>query len=149
MWEAGLCSRRLLVCSFLRKEGKRILGVIFSSKLFSGRAPKGKELLTLYLGGATDREILELSDERILEIVQEELKEILGIGSFDFHHIQRWKRAIPQYTLGYGKYIELAKEMEEVHRGLFLTGNYLSGVSVADCIRYSKKKAEEVREFLE
>ncbi len=131
-----------------RKEGKRILGVIFSSKLFPGRAPEGKDLLTVYLGGATDREVIELSDERILEIVERELKEIFGIPGFDFAHIKKWKRAIPQYTIGYQKYLDLAREMEEIHKGLFLTGNYLSGISVADCIRYSAVKARDVAEFL-
>ncbi len=132
-----------------RKEGKRILGVIFSSRLFPGRAPGGKDLLTVYLGGATDREVIDLSEEALLETVERELKEIFQIPGIDFAHVKKWKRAIPQYTIGYQKYLDLAKEMEEIHRGLFLTGNYLSGVSVADCIRYSAVKAGEVREFLE
>jgi len=127
-----------------RREGKRILGVIFSSKLFVGRAPEGKELLTIYIGGATDRDIIHLSDEEIVEIVERELKDILGIDSLDFIHVQKWKRAIPQYTLGYGKYLDLAKEMEEIHKGLFLTGNYLSGISVADCIRYSEETVRKI-----
>ncbi len=131
-----------------RREGKRILGVVFASKIFKGKAPEGRELLTVYLGGATDREVMELSEEEIKEIVERELREILGVGSVEFMHVKRWKRAIPQYTLGYGKYLDLAREMEEIHRGLFLTGNYLSGVSVADCIRFSKRVASKVEEFL-
>ena len=131
-----------------RKEGKRILGVIFSSKLFPGKAPEGRELLTIYLGGATDREIIELSEENILDLVEKELKEVLGVEGIEFSHVKKWKRAIPQYTLGYGKYLDLAKEMEEVHQGLFLTGNYLSGISVADCVRFSKETAQRVGQFL-
>ncbi len=131
-----------------RKEGKRILGVIFSSKLFPKRAPEGRELLTVYLGGATDRDIINLPEEEILKTVERELGEILGIKAVEFTHIKKWKRAIPQYTLGYGKYIDLAMEMENTHRGLFLTGNYLSGVSVADCIRYSATVTKKVEEFL-
>ena len=131
-----------------RKEGKRILGVIFSSRLFPGRAPEGRELLTVYLGGATDREVIDLSEEALLEIVDRELREIFQIPGLEFAHVKKWKRAIPQYTIGYQKYLDLAKEMEQIHRGLFLTGNYLSGVSVADCVRYSAVKAREVAEFL-
>ncbi len=131
-----------------RREGKRILGVIFSSKLFPGRAPEGKDLLTVYLGGATDRDVIDLPEEEILDTVERELKDIFSIPGFDFAHVKKWKRAIPQYTIRYQKYLDLAKEMEEIHRGLFLTGNYLSGVSVADCIRYSSLKAREVAEFL-
>lgn len=131
-----------------RKEGKRTLGVIFSSKLFPERAPEGRELLTIYLGGATDRDVVELPDEKIVGIVKSELRDMFGIPGLEFFHVKKWKRAIPQYTIGYQKYIDLAKEMEQIHKGLFLTGNYLSGVSVADCIRYSAVKAKEVVEFL-
>ncbi len=132
-----------------RNQNIRILGVIFSSKLFESRAPEGKDLLTVYMGGATDREILNLSDEEIGETALRELKNILKTDNLEILKITRWKRAIPQYTLGYGKYLELAREMEKDHPGLFLTGNYLGGVSVADCIRHSKEVSERVIRFLE
>ena len=132
-----------------RKENRRILGTIFSSKLFRGRSPGGKELLTVYMGGATDRSVINMSDEEISETASRELKEILGIPLPEVLRITRWKRAIPQYTLVYGKYINLAKEMEETHSGLFLTGNYLGGISVADCIRRSHEVAEKVIRFLQ
>ncbi|HIC96834.1 MAG TPA: protoporphyrinogen oxidase [Aquificaceae bacterium] len=131
-----------------KKAGKRTLGIIFSSQLFPKRAPEGKELVTVYMGGAMDPGVVELSEESIEEIVLRDLEDILGVRNVDFIHIKRWKRAIPQYTIGYGKYIELAREMEEHHRGLFLTGNYLSGVSVADCIKFSGITARKVRDFL-
>jgi len=132
-----------------RVEGKRILGTIFSSKLFPGRSPEGKELLTLYMGGATDREAIKLSDEEIISIVSDELREILDIQDPEVIRITRWKRAIPQYTIGYGKFLKLAEELENTHRGLFLTGNYLGGISVADCIRRSGEVADRVIRFLQ
>lgn len=131
-----------------RVEKKRILGAMFMSKLFPGRAPQGKELLTVFLGGATDREVIELSEEEIENIVERELKEILQIDCIDFMHVQKWKRAIPQYTLGYDRFLNLAQEMEKDYPGLFLTGNWLYGVSTADCIRASKKVAQKVLSFL-
>ncbi len=132
-----------------RVEGKRILGVIFSSKIFPGRSPEGKDLLTVYLGGATDREVVELSEEEILETVERELREILGVPGIEFGRVKVWKRAIPQYTVGYGRFLKLAEDMERDYKGLFLAGNYIGGVSVADCIRNSKKVAEKVLRFLE
>ena len=131
-----------------RVEGKRILGAMFMSKLFPERAPQGRELLSVFLGGATDREVLELSEEEIIEVVERELKEVLKVESIDFVRIHKWKRAIPQYTVGYDKYLNLAKEMERDYPGLFLTGNWLYGVSMADCIRASAKVAERVEAFL-
>jgi len=131
-----------------RVEGKRILGAMFMSKIFPGRAPEGKELLTVFLGGATDREVIELTEEEIEKLVEREIKEILNVQKIDFMHVQKWKRAIPQYTPGYDKFLNLAKEMEKDYTGLFLTGNWLYGVSTADCIRASKKVAEKVISFL-
>ncbi|MFN3946628.1 MAG: protoporphyrinogen oxidase [Aquificaceae bacterium] len=131
-----------------RVEKKRMLGVLFSSQIFRGRAPENKELLTVYLGGATDPEVIDYEDEEIYSLVEKELKEILSVNNVSFLNLTRWKKAIPQYTLGYGKYLELAKTLEEENPGLFLTGNYLYGVSVADCIRASYQVAQKVREFL-
>ncbi len=131
-----------------RKEGKRILGVIFSSNLFPDKAPVGKNLLTVYIGGATDREAVELDDAFIESLVRKELGDILGLEDVGILSIKRWKKAIPQYNLGYGKYLQLAEEMEENHPGLFLTGNYRFGVSVADCIKASKTVAQRVLNFL-
>ncbi|GAB6065359.1 protoporphyrinogen oxidase [Aquifex pyrophilus] len=131
-----------------RVEGKRILGAMFMSKLFPGRAPEGKELLSVFLGGATDREIIELSDEEITAIVEKELHEILPIKDIHYIRIDRWKRAIPQYNVGYGKFLELAKEMEKDYPGLFLTGNWLYGVSMNSVIKASEGVAKKVESFL-
>ncbi|WP_461830118.1 protoporphyrinogen oxidase [Aquifex sp.] len=131
-----------------RVEGKRILGAMFMSKLFPARAPEGRELLSVFLGGATDREVIELSDEEILNTVERELKEILNIESVDFARIQRWKRAIPQYNVGYDEYLNLVRDMEKDYPGLFLTGNWIYGVSMGDCIRVSGKVAQNVEGFL-
>ncbi len=131
-----------------RVECKRILGVLFSSQIFKGRSPEGKELLTIYMGGATDPEIIDYEDQEISDIAQRELKETLGVDNVEFLNITRWKKAIPQYTLGYGKYLELAKTLEKESPGLFLTGNYLHGVSVADCIRSSYQVAQRVEDYL-
>ncbi|MCS7277464.1 MAG: protoporphyrinogen oxidase [Aquificaceae bacterium] len=131
-----------------RVENKRILGTLFSSQIFNGRAPEDRELLTVYLGGATDPDIVDYKDDSIYSIVEKELKEILKLESIEFLGITRWKRGIPQYTLGYGKYIELAQSLERETPGLYLSGNYLYGVSVADCIRASYEVSKRVEDYL-
>ncbi|MFN7064695.1 MAG: protoporphyrinogen oxidase [Aquificaceae bacterium] len=131
-----------------RVEGKKILGVLFSSQIFDGRSPEDKELLTIYLGGATDPEVIECEEEEIFSLIEKELKDMMDIKQLEFLNLTKWKRAIPQYTLGYGRYLELARTLEEENPGLFLTGNYLYGVSVADCIRASYEVAERVKGFL-
>ncbi|MDQ7037706.1 MAG: protoporphyrinogen oxidase [Aquificota bacterium] len=132
-----------------RVENRKILGAIFTSRIFKGRAPEDRDLLTVYLGGSTDRSVADMSEEEIAEAVEKDLTEILGVPGVEVIKVKVWKKAIPQYTVGYGKYINLAREMEETFPGLFLTGNYLSGISVPDCIRYSEKVADKVVRYLE
>ena len=48
-----------------RSEGLRVLGTVFNSALFAGRAPDGMACFTSFAGGATDPKLCELSDEEI------------------------------------------------------------------------------------
>ncbi|MEP7037275.1 MAG: protoporphyrinogen oxidase, partial [Acidobacteriota bacterium] len=85
-------------------ENRKILGTIWNSAVFENRAPDGYHLLTTFVGGARNAELFEQSDEELLEIVYRELKDILGLREKpDFTHIKRWRKAIPQYLLGYEK----------------------------------------------
>jgi len=131
-----------------RVEKKRILGVLFSSKLFPGRAPEGKELLTVFIGGATDPQVAQLSEEEIASLAVKEVKEILPLKEAEPLRTYLWKKSIPQYDLGYGEVLELAKSLEEEFPGLFFAGNWVGGVSMGDAIRFSEKVAEKVKAFL-
>ena len=52
-----------------RTEGLRVLGTVFNSSLFAGRAPDGMVALTSFSGGATDPKFCELSDQEITETI--------------------------------------------------------------------------------
>ncbi len=127
-----------------RDQGLKILGVLFPSKIFQGRAKEGYELITAYVGGQTFKEVEGMKEEEILEKVKGEVKEILRVEKFVFERVKLWKRSIPQYELNYGRFFELAKEVEDKFKGIYLGGNYLFGVSTADCIKGGVKKAGEI-----
>ncbi len=112
------------------KERRKILGILFSSSLFPGRAPEGQVLLTVFVGGMPNPKLAFAFDEDLIEIVEKEVETILGSkGRPDFLRIQRWEGAIPQYTLGHRNRIERLKET--LPEGIHLAGSYLSGVSVS------------------
>jgi oxygen-dependent protoporphyrinogen oxidase len=50
--------------------------------------------------------VVEEDDDLISATVEKELKEILGVD-VNILKITKWKKAIPQYNLGYGKFYEL------------------------------------------
>jgi oxygen-dependent protoporphyrinogen oxidase len=125
-----------------RKEGRRTLGCLFLSALFPGRAPAGHAALSAFVGGRTDPEIVTWEDDRIAAQVQAEVGQALGIWSEPvFRLVRRWPRAIPQYEVGHGRFVDLADEIEHDLPGLRIGGNFLSGVSVPDCIRNGMKLA--------
>jgi oxygen-dependent protoporphyrinogen oxidase len=125
-----------------RKEGRRTLGCLFPSALFPGRAPAGHAALSAFAGGRTDPEIVTWEDDRIAAQVQAEVGQALGIRSEPvFRLVRRWPRAIPQYEVGHGRFVDLADEIEHDLPGLRIGGNFLSGVSVPDCIRNGMKLA--------
>jgi oxygen-dependent protoporphyrinogen oxidase len=132
-----------------RTEGLRTLGTLFNSSLFPRRAPAGRALLTSFLGGALDAEILGWPEARVWEIVNAELKRVLGIrGETRSLRLFRYEKAIPQYSLGHRVWRESVRRRLEGLPGLFLTGNYFDGVSVPLSMEHGQRTAYDVIEFV-
>jgi oxygen-dependent protoporphyrinogen oxidase len=125
-----------------RSEGIRVLGTIWNTSLFPKRSPKEKILLTNFIGGAYDNEAIKLTDTELSQIVGEELKKILGIKAQPtLVNIHRYQKAIPQYNIGHLSRLSIIESELKKQPNLYLTGNYLQGVSVGDCISRGKKLA--------
>lgn len=125
-----------------RARGYNILGSIWSSATFNGRAPEGKVAFTTMLGGARNSDILKYNDRELLEMAMRDLRFILGIDEKpDFVQIIRHTKAIPQYTVGHQSHIEAVQENLKGIPGLYLAGNYINGVSVGHCIAEATKLA--------
>ncbi len=126
-----------------RGEGLRVLGCLFPSEIFPGRAPERHVALTAFLGGRTDPKVLDWDDGRIAGLAESELRRALGLrGAPLLRIVRRWPRAIPQYELGHGRFVELAGRLEAELPGLHLGGNFLRGISVPDCLRNAAALAE-------
>jgi protoporphyrinogen/coproporphyrinogen III oxidase len=128
-----------------RKEGLRSLGCLFPSELFPGRAPEDHVALAAFAGGRTDPEIVSWDEDRIAGTLVDELRGPLSLqGEPDFRLVRRWPRAIPQYEVGHGRFVERAREIEHALPGLHLSGNFLGGVSVPNCIQNGTELAERM-----
>jgi oxygen-dependent protoporphyrinogen oxidase len=118
-----------------KKENFHILGTLFSSSLFPGRAPNGEVLLTTYIGGARQPEFARLAEKELVALVMSDLQKLLGVhGDPIFIHRAFFEKAIPQYNIGYGRYKELMAEIEQKNPGLYFAGNFRNGISLSDCI---------------
>lgn len=114
-------------------EQRRALGVLFSSTMFSGRAPDGTVLLTAFVGGARFRG--ELDGARAATLAREEVAALLAPNArpvFELHHV--WPLGIPQYNLGHEAVEAALAELESANPGLIVAGSYRTGVAVGQCL---------------
>lgn len=131
---------------------RKVLGSIWTSSVFSGRAPVEKVLLTTFIGGAGYKKVIEQSEEEIKNITSKELCEILRIedqSCVETIHIKKYENAIPQYTLGHVERVMHIEELMNKNSGLFFTGNYLYGISLNDAIKTSKEVVQKIKKYLD
>ncbi|HYR43354.1 MAG TPA: protoporphyrinogen oxidase [Terriglobia bacterium] len=132
-----------------RSERLHLLGTIFSSALFPGRAPNGRVLLTSFLGGSFEPEVLSWSDDRVWDVVCSELQQVLGSETKpEPVGLRRHQHALPQYNIGHERWVASLKSELQRTSGLFISANYLEGASVPACIEQGEKTAHQVAEYL-
>ena len=128
-----------------RSEGLRTLGALWETSIYPNRAPAGKALLRVILGGALDREAVTLGDEDLVQTVRQELEQTMGIRvAPEFVRITRHPRGIPQYERGHLARLQRIEALTAAHPGLFLAGNSYRGVSMNACIADADRVAEAV-----
>lgn len=113
----------------------RILGALFVSSVFEGRAPADCATITCYIGGMRNPSLFDKSDEELESIAMEDLEALIGLkGKPIFKRIFRHKNAIAQYNVGYGDILEEMREVEKDFPTIKLLGAYRGGVGVSSCI---------------
>lgn len=127
------------------KERPAVLGSLFSSTMFAGRAPDGAVLLTTFVGGLRDPAKAAADDTELARAVGNELARLVGARSAPLWcEVTRWERAIPQYTLGHLQRIAAVESLEQQVPGLYFCANYRGGVSIGDCVKSGHATAERI-----
>ncbi len=122
-----------------------ISGAQFCSTMFSGRAPSDHVSISCYVGGARNPELANMPETELVNMVHRELSDLLGIrGEPVLSHCHRWPRGLPSYTLGHDARRQVIETTNQRVPGLFLTGNYLQGVSMTNCLEASSVTAGRV-----
>jgi protoporphyrinogen/coproporphyrinogen III oxidase len=129
-----------------RSSGLGILGTVWNSSLFPGRAPEGEALLTSFVGGATNPGAIGKSPDQLVSQVHRELSPLLGLRKEPvFSNVTIWQRAIPQYNLGHTARIAAIESLRTRFPGLYFSGNYLNGPAIGTCVEHAMKVADEIR----
>lgn len=126
-----------------RSSGLGILGAIWASAVFGHRAPEGRELACLFVGGWTHPQQVQKPPARIIEEAVSEFGRALG-GRIDpeLAVCERMESAIPQYVPGHSSRRRKIEASIARTPGLALAGNYLDGVSIHAAIARGLQAAE-------
>jgi oxygen-dependent protoporphyrinogen oxidase len=136
-WPSDAFARPLLGFGHLLapRPGDPVLGAVWSSALFSGRAPDGRTLLTFFLGGRRNPDAASLDDAELLAAIDADARRALGATvPPERLRATRYGAAIPQYEAGHGARIEALASAEAGLPGLRFLGNYRGGIAVGDVV---------------
>ncbi len=118
------------------REGLRTTALSFVSSKFPCRAPEGHVLLRGFLGGARDLRVLELRDEEMVQTVQEEMKQVLGLdGRPVMTRVFRWPAGTPQLEVGHlERMAAVERTLAQTAPGLLLTGAGVRSTGIPDSV---------------
>jgi oxygen-dependent protoporphyrinogen oxidase len=117
-----------------RKQGLNMLGCLYDSSIFHHRAPEGRRLFRIMMGGRRDPEVAALPDRELLDLTLSELERVWGsVPEPSGHRIIRWPMGISQYELGHADLVDQI----DAHTPdwLRLTGSSYRGVAMNLCIK--------------
>jgi oxygen-dependent protoporphyrinogen oxidase len=126
-----------------RAERRKVKAVTWMSSKWANRAPEGHFLVRGFVGRSGEQEILQRSDDELVQVLRDELREISGIeGEPVLSRIFRCDEASPQYTLGHLDRVARIEAVADRVPGLAIAGNMLRGVGIPDVIASGERAAD-------
>jgi oxygen-dependent protoporphyrinogen oxidase len=128
-----------------RGEGRSALACTFSSVKYPGRAPAGRALLRVFLGGAGREALLAHDDAALVGLAEADLQALLGVrGAPLFTRVARHPASMPQYEVGHLTRVAAIEARLAGLPGLAVAGAAYRGVGIADCVRSAESAAAGV-----
>ena len=126
-------------------EDLNVLGILFESNLFDGRAPDGHVLVRAMVGGAERPELVTKSDAELVGLSMQALDRTVGVKCGpERTWIIRQEDAIPQYAVGHRTALAEIEQRLAALPGLHLAGNGYRGVSLASLLEDGERVAAKV-----
>jgi oxygen-dependent protoporphyrinogen oxidase len=126
-------------------EDARVLGIVFESTVWSGRAPAGHALLRCIFGGGRDPDVVELDDAALIDRATRDVGTVLGTRAAPVHaSVIRWQRGVAQYAPGHRDLVREAVTAARTHK-IALAGADYRGPGVNDLCADADLVVDEVR----
>jgi len=127
-----------------RGEGSPVLAASFASLKFPERARPGEVLIRCFLGGALHPGLADRASEELARLAGDQLRVLLGlVGEPRLARAESFRRAMPQYEVGFPQRACSLATRLAAHRGLVIAGSAVGAVGLPDCIRSGERAAEE------
>ncbi|MBC9932418.1 protoporphyrinogen oxidase [Chitinophaga qingshengii] len=148
-FEASALPQPLEGFGFLVPDAEKLhfLGAICNSAIFPHKAPAGKLLLTVFIGGARqERYFDELGTAQLQETVVKEIRSLLGLTAAPMmQHFSFLQKAIPQLNIGHAKLRSAVATMEHNYPGILLKSNFVQGVALPALIQHAAILADRLK----
>ena len=126
-------------------EQRFTLGALFSSHMFPGRAPTGRQLLEALVGGRRHPDRLELSDEELINEVYADLQNLMDLPDPpSFARVLRPKSGIPQLEDGYPALLTWRRYLQTALPDLHICGFGWQGIGINDMTKEAWKAAKAI-----
>lgn len=127
------------------EEGLLLVGCSWLPTKWPHLADPSCVLIRGMVGRYGDRRFLAMDDEELVARVHAELVLTMGVRAAPREaHVQRWPRAMPQYTVGHqGRLDRLDRALDPVP-GLHVTGAAYRGVGLASCVVQAERTARDL-----
>lgn len=128
-------------------EHMHFLGAICNTAIFPGKAPEGKILFTVFLGGARQEQLFDQLDQATLQQrVVAEITSLLHLSAPPvMQRFSTWNKAIPQLNVGHVNLRNAVADFEKKYPGIHITGNYLQGVAIPALLQHAAALAASLK----
>jgi oxygen-dependent protoporphyrinogen oxidase len=131
--------------------GRRIIGASYLSRKWEGRVPGPDTVLVrAFVGGPNGQDLARSSEERIVQVVRDELSVLVGIKAEPLLTMTRlWESGLHQYTLGHLDRVAKAETELAQLRGLALAGAAFHGIGLNECVTSGHRAADIVLQSMQ
>jgi oxygen-dependent protoporphyrinogen oxidase len=128
-----------------RSGDRLMLACTWVSSKWERRAPNGRVLVRIFLGGAAGEAILEREDDDLVRIAARELGTFVPLRAPPvFARVYRHMRASPQPSIGHLGRMRRIRAGLAAFPGIHLAGGGYDGVGIPDCVKQAESLVQKM-----